>query len=81
MKQKQPQTIDKLLTRREAAELLTLEPATLAVWACHGRGPAYIKVGRSVRYKMSDVEKFIEAGRVGTRDQELKLELEQVAGC
>ncbi len=68
------QTVEKaiksMLTRREAAELLGIEPQTLAVWSCRGIGPAFIKVGRSVRYRLSDLEKFIESGRVSTRDQE-----------
>ena len=59
-----------LLTRREAAELLGVLPATLAVWSHYKRGPVYHKVGRSVRYKRSDVESFIEQGRIATREQQ-----------
>ena len=32
---------DRLLTARGAAALLNFEVATLAVWRCEGRGPAY----------------------------------------
>lgn len=34
-----------------------------ARWA--GEGPAYIKLGRHVRYKVSDVLKWIESNNVG----------------
>ena len=40
-----------LLTRREAAEVLGCTTGTLAVWSHYKRGPAYHKVGRSVRYR------------------------------
>jgi len=60
----------KMVTRREAAELLGVEPQTLAVWAHYRRGPAFVKVGRSVRYRVADLEAFIDAGRVTTRDQD-----------
>jgi excisionase family DNA binding protein len=59
----------KLLNRREAAELLGLTVGTLAVWAFQGRGPAFVKVGRSVRYRVGDIEAFVEQGRKTTREQ------------
>lgn len=33
-----------------------------------GRGPAYYQRGRDIIYKRQEVEKWIEAGRVQTRD-------------
>jgi excisionase family DNA binding protein len=51
---------DRLLTREQAAEVLSVKPQTLAVWACTGRyGLPHIKMGSSVRYRLSDLEKFI----------------------
>ena len=42
----------KLLSRREAAELLGVKPQTLAAWHITGRyGLPLVKVGRSVRYR------------------------------
>jgi excisionase family DNA binding protein len=50
-----------LLTRTEAADLLGVKPQTLAVWATHGRyGLPVVKVGRSVRYRRSDIEAWLE---------------------
>jgi hypothetical protein len=48
-----------LLTREEAAELLNLRPQTLAAWACTGKGPPVVRLGRAVRYRMSDLQSFI----------------------
>ncbi len=55
---------ERLLTRPEAAELLRVKVQTLAVWACEGRGPAYIKVGRSVRYRREVLEAWLESQTV-----------------
>ncbi|WP_299847737.1 helix-turn-helix domain-containing protein [uncultured Roseovarius sp.] len=41
---------------------------TLAAWRSHGRGPAYIKMGRRVLYRGADILNWIEANRVPTED-------------
>jgi excisionase family DNA binding protein len=55
---------DQLLSRRDVADLLGVPPKTLAVWAYEGRGPAYFKVGRHVRYTRTDVELWLDQQRV-----------------
>ena len=56
-----------LLTRNQAAEYLGIRPQTLAVWALTGRyGLPMTKIGRSVRYRQSDLESFIQRRTVGT---------------
>ena len=49
-----------LLTRKEAAEFLGLRYQTLAAWAMTGKHLPVVRVGRSVRYKRSDLEAFVE---------------------
>ncbi len=53
---------DALLTREQAAELLQLDPHTLACWKSQGRGPACVKFGAgrsaAVRYLRSDIERW-----------------------
>lgn len=50
-----------MLTREQAAEFLGVSPGTLAHWACSGRfGLRYFRVGRSVRYRQSDLEAWLE---------------------
>ena len=56
----------KLLTRTEAAELLGVTVGTLAVWHCTGRYKIpVVKVGRSCRYRLADLEAWIESRTVG----------------
>ncbi|GIU43598.1 hypothetical protein TUM3794_29650 [Shewanella colwelliana] len=53
-----------LLTPSQVAEFLGITIGTLSVWRCTGRYPLnFIKVGRRVMYRQSDVENFIN-GRV-----------------
>ncbi|MGN8159494.1 helix-turn-helix domain-containing protein [Salinisphaera sp. SWV1] len=55
------QTVPKLLTSEQAAELLGVNSHTLAVWRCEKRYPLpYVKCGRWVRYRAADVAKFID---------------------
>jgi hypothetical protein len=51
-----------LLNPREAASLLHMAPATLAIWRCRKRYDlAYLKVGRKVLYRRSDLEAFLQS--------------------
>lgn len=45
----------------EAAAYLNVKPATLEQWRWNGRGPRFVKIGRSVRYRKSDLDSFLEA--------------------
>ena len=50
----------RLMNPREAAEFLGLKEQTLACWRVDGRHLSFIKVGRSVKYRQSDLEKFLD---------------------
>ena len=50
---------DILLTETQVAELLQIKPATLKRWRWSRVGPTFCKIGGSVRYKRSELEKFI----------------------
>lgn len=51
---------DPLLTRPEAAAVLGVKVGTLAVWHCTKRyALPVIKVGRLVKYRLSDLQRFI----------------------
>ena len=57
---------DRLINPDEAADILGTTAGTLSVWRCTSRYPlAYVKVGKSVRYKLSDVWAFINSRTVG----------------
>lgn len=49
-----------LLTRDEAAALLLLNPRTLDNWRSKGKGPRYVKAGRKVAYRMTDLTAWVE---------------------
>jgi predicted DNA-binding transcriptional regulator AlpA len=53
---------NKLLTSEEAAPLVGVTPGTLQVWRSTNRYPLkYIKAGRLVRYRIEDIQAFIES--------------------
>lgn len=54
-----------LLSTRQAAAYLNLSAATLNVWRCTGRGPAFVRLVGTVRYPLADLQAFIDQGRVG----------------
>lgn len=49
----------KLLNEREAAALLRMSPKTLSQWRWRKRGPSFVTIGRSIRYREEDIEKFL----------------------
>lgn len=55
---------DTFLTPQEAASLLQIEAQTLAAWACSGRySLPFVRIGRAIRYRLSDLEAFIQSRR------------------
>ena len=51
----------KLLSPREAAEVLGLSVATLATWRSEGRVPLrFVRCGRHIKYRLSDLIDFID---------------------
>ena len=49
---------------RETALLLGVMPRTLQCWRGEGKGPAFVRLGRAVRYRLGDLRAFQDAGRV-----------------
>ena len=59
-------SLDPLLSREQAAEYLGVKAQTLAVWASTQRYELpFVKVGSRVKYKRSDLDKFVELRTVG----------------
>jgi len=44
----------------QAADYLGLAVSTLNKWRCYGDGPVFLKLGRSVRYRVQDLNSFID---------------------
>jgi len=56
------QSTDPLLTPPEAAAYIGVSENTLSVWRCVGRyAIPFIKVGRLVRYRVSDLDAWLES--------------------
>lgn len=53
------------LSTTEAAEILGLAPRTLENWRGQGQGPNWLKVGRSVGYRLADLITWRDAHLVG----------------
>jgi predicted DNA-binding transcriptional regulator AlpA len=54
---------ERLLKPEQAADQLQISPQTLARWRWSGDGPRFVKVGRCVRYRQVEIDRFIEAGQ------------------
>lgn len=64
-----PTLSEPLLTEQQAAEVLCIRPGTLACWRVTKRYPLpYVKIGRSVRYRRSDLEAFAASREQSTAD-------------
>ncbi len=54
----------RLLNTCEAALRLRLASGTLQNWRSQGQGPAFVRLGRAVRYDETDLARFVEKGRL-----------------
>lgn len=55
-----------LYTETQAATFLGNEDEPFAIktlqrWRVEGKGPKFLKIGKSVRYRMSDLNEFLDA--------------------
>jgi excisionase family DNA binding protein len=62
-------TIDPYLTPREAAEYLRSSTSTLAKARLTKRGPAFVRIGRAVRYRKSDIDAWMSTSVVRHADR------------
>lgn len=54
------------LDSEQSAEYIGVTAGTLNVWRCTKRYPLpYIKVGRKVRYRLSDLDAFLASRTIG----------------
>lgn len=59
MTQQSPPT---LLDTRSTAKMLGIQPRTLEAWRTRGHGPPFVTLSpRCVRYRLRDVERWLEA--------------------
>jgi predicted DNA-binding transcriptional regulator AlpA len=58
--------METLLKQRDAAQALKLSERTLERLRAKGAGPKFVKVNRSVRYRVSDLESWVAAQTVAS---------------
>lgn len=58
-----------LLRQREAAAQLCLSERTLERYRVTGQGPKFIKAGRRVLYRQSDLEEWVNSRLVGSTSE------------
>lgn len=63
--------VSSLLSSDEAAAFLGIAPQTLAQWRCtHRQAIPYLKIGKLVKYKLADLQAFLERNTVGAETAE-----------
>ena len=60
-----------LLTQRQAAETLALSERTLERFRVTGAGPKFVRLGKSIRYRLADLEAWIASRVVGSTSEKL----------
>jgi predicted DNA-binding transcriptional regulator AlpA len=58
--------MDKLLTQQQVVEWTGMSPAWFEMSRFKGTGISYVRMGRAIRYRTSDVQKWINEHIVGT---------------
>ena len=58
--------LDRLLTVEDVCELTQLSPATLYRFRRDGSGPAWLRIGNSIRYRRSQVMAFLSGNQPAT---------------
>lgn len=53
--------MDKFLSPAEVSEYIGVPVQTLYTWNAKGTGPAYSRVGKHIRYRLSTLDKWMEA--------------------
>ena len=50
-----------LFTDVDVARYCGVAPVTLRRWRLEGRGPRFVRLGRSVKYRLEDVEAWLKS--------------------
>ena len=68
MDQDAPSTPAGSVNERDAAKYVGLTASYMRNARAEGRGPAYIRIGRTIRYRPPDLDAWLVRHRVDTRD-------------
>jgi len=62
-----------LLTQRQCAEALALSERTLERFRVSGVDPKFVRMGKSIRYRLSDVDAWIASRVVGSTAEDINV--------
>ncbi len=62
--------MERLLSEKEVEQIYGITRRWLQKKRCAGGGPIFIKIGKSVRYRISDIESFLEDHRRSSTSDE-----------
>lgn len=51
----------KAMTEKDTAAYMCVSEKTLQKWRWQGCGPAFLKVGRLIRYRLEDVDAYLDS--------------------
>ena len=60
--------LSQVFDEKEAASVLGVAVQTLRNWRHKRKGPAYLKIGKAVRYRMADLEAYLQECRIDPVD-------------
>jgi hypothetical protein len=60
--------VSQTLSERDSATYVGFSTAALRIWRRAGKGPAYLRFNRNIRYRVVDLDAWIQAHRVETTD-------------
>ncbi|MGJ0391177.1 MAG: helix-turn-helix transcriptional regulator [Methylocystis sp.] len=63
------QQAERLVDEVAAAEILQISRRTLQAWRVKGGGPRYVRVGRAVRYSITDLNSWIDARKASSTSE------------
>jgi hypothetical protein len=61
-----PATMEQLINTQQLSELLQIQRSTIEKNRVMKTGIPYVKINRSVRYKLSDIQDYLDLNRVDT---------------
>ncbi len=59
-------TKQELLSSVQAAAYLGVKEPTLVKWRMSGEGPCFVRVGRMIRYRQTDIEAWLASRTFGS---------------
>jgi excisionase family DNA binding protein len=66
-------TLDRLLSVQDLADYLGVPVATIYTWRHRGHGPPGFRVGRHLRFRTSDVTKWINQRINGSQTEQIRV--------